>query len=67
MLFSFPVTEQAKAFWDKEDVDYIFDTVLERVDHLRVAFRKKTATDKGWTTSLIAVVTTTTMKLVCLS
>lgn len=54
MLFSFPVTEQAKAFWDKEDVDDIFDTVLERVDHLRVAFRKKTATDKGWTTSLIA-------------
>lgn len=47
MLFSFLVTERAKAFWDKEEVDDIFDTVLECVEHLKVAFKKKTATDKG--------------------
>lgn len=47
ILLSFPLTERAKAFWDKEDVDDIFDTVLEYLDHLKEAFRKKTATDKG--------------------
>lgn len=47
LYYSFPLTERAKAFWDKEDVDEIFDTVLEYLDHLKEAFRKKTATDKG--------------------
>lgn len=47
LCYSFPLTERAKAFWDKEDVDEMFDTVLEYLDHLKEAFRKKTATDKG--------------------
>lgn len=56
LYYSFPLTERAKAFWDKEDVDEIFDTVLEYLDQLKEAFRKKTATDKGWT-SIIAATT----------
>lgn len=60
MRFSFPLTEWAKIFWGKEDVDEIFDTVLEYLDHLKEAFKKKTATDKGLTSFIAAETTTTT-------
>lgn len=50
---SFPL-ERAKAVWAKEDVDDIFDTVLEKLDHLKKVLKKKTATDKGWTSSVVA-------------
>lgn len=45
----FLLSERAKAFWAKEDVDEIFDTVFEYLDHLKSVLKKNTATDKGWT------------------
>lgn len=44
-------TVRAKYVWDNEDVDDVFDTVLEYLDHLRGVIKKKTATDKGWTST----------------
>lgn len=32
-------------------MDDVFDTVLEYLDHLRGVIKKKTATDKGWTST----------------
>lgn len=46
--------ERAKAVWAKVDVDDIFDAVLEKLDHLKKVLKKKTATDKGWTSSVVA-------------
>uniref|UniRef100_A0A3Q4BET6 Histone-lysine N-methyltransferase SETDB2 n=1 Tax=Mola mola TaxID=94237 RepID=A0A3Q4BET6_MOLML len=39
---------RAKAFWEKRDVDKVFNTVLGHLNHLKMVLKKNTATDKGW-------------------
>lgn len=41
------LSERAKAFWEKQDVDDVFNQIFGKVDHLRRALMKNAATDKG--------------------
>lgn len=45
-------SERAKAFWEKEDVDDVFNVIFGYLDHLKGVLKKNTATDKGWTLSV---------------
>lgn len=46
------LSERAKAFWKKEDVDHLFNVIFGYLDHLKGVLKKNTATDKGWTLSV---------------
>lgn len=46
------LSERAKAFWEKEDVDDVFNVIFGYLDHLKGVLKKNTATDKGWTLSV---------------
>lgn len=46
------LSERAKAFWEKEDIDDVFDVVFGYLNHLKRVLKKNTATDKGLTLSV---------------
>lgn len=46
------LSERAKAFWEKEDIDDVFNGIFEYLDHLKRVLKKNTATDKGRTLSV---------------
>ncbi|XP_070813795.1 histone-lysine N-methyltransferase SETDB2 [Chaetodon trifascialis] len=44
--------ERAKTFWVEEDVDQVFDGVLQHVDHLKRVLKMSTATDQEYVRAL---------------
>uniref|UniRef100_A0A1A7WQ43 Histone-lysine N-methyltransferase SETDB2 n=2 Tax=Iconisemion striatum TaxID=60296 RepID=A0A1A7WQ43_9TELE len=44
--------ERAKAFWTDKDVDQVFSTVFEYLEHLKQILQRKTATDKEYIQAL---------------
>ncbi|XP_057715458.1 histone-lysine N-methyltransferase SETDB2 isoform X2 [Corythoichthys intestinalis] len=40
------ISDRAKAFWAREDVDHVFNIMFNRLDQLREVLRANTATDK---------------------
>lgn len=49
------ISERAKAFWKKEDIDDLFNVVFGYLDNLKRVLKKNTATDRGWTLPLFHV------------
>lgn len=49
------LSERAKAFWKKEDIDDLFNVVFGYLDNLKRVLKKNTATDRGWTLPLFHV------------
>uniref|UniRef100_A0A1A8BVD4 Histone-lysine N-methyltransferase SETDB2 n=1 Tax=Nothobranchius kadleci TaxID=1051664 RepID=A0A1A8BVD4_NOTKA len=47
-----PDVELAKAFWADEDVDQVFSSVFEYLEHLKRVLQRKTATDKEYVQAL---------------
>lgn len=43
------LSERAKAFWEKENIDDVFNVIFGYLNHLKRVLKKNTATDKGWT------------------
>uniref|UniRef100_H3CM86 SET domain bifurcated histone lysine methyltransferase 2 n=1 Tax=Tetraodon nigroviridis TaxID=99883 RepID=H3CM86_TETNG len=41
-------SERAKAFWEKEDIDDVFDRIFKYLNHLKRVLKKNTATDKEY-------------------
>lgn len=39
--------EKAKAFWNNEDVDQVFDVVFKYLEHLKAVLKRSGTTDKG--------------------
>lgn len=50
------LSERAKAFWKKEDIDDVFHVVFGYLDNLKSVLKKNTATDRGWTLPLFHVI-----------
>lgn len=46
------LSERAKAFWERDDIDDVFDIIFGYLDHLKRVLKKNTATDKGWALSV---------------
>lgn len=46
------LSERAKAFWEKEDIDDVFNVIFGYLDRLKRVLKKNTATDKGWILSV---------------
>ncbi|KAM9328272.1 histone-lysine N-methyltransferase SETDB2 [Pholidichthys leucotaenia] len=44
--------ERARAFWSEEEVDRVFDGILEYLDHLKAALKRSTATDGEYVQAL---------------
>ncbi|CAF95785.1 unnamed protein product [Tetraodon nigroviridis] len=42
------LAKRAKAFWEKEDIDDVFDRIFKYLNHLKRVLKKNTATDKEY-------------------
>lgn len=46
------LSERAKAFWERKDIDDVFDVIFAYLDYLKRVLKKNTATDRGSTLSV---------------